>query len=67
MKQTNTTAMNLEQYNTLCEDFSKKSALMNEYLEASTEERKKMTSYKILKQEAQTALQKLEGWISANQ
>ena len=33
--------MNLQQYNTLCEDFSKKSALMNEYLEASTEERKK--------------------------
>lgn len=62
----NTQDMNIEQYNLLCDDFSKKSTMMNKWCESSTEERKKLRSYKILKKEAQTALQKLEDWINEN-
>lgn len=58
--------MNLENYNTLCEDFSKKQELLTQWCESSTEERKKLSSYKVLKKEAHTAMLKLESWINEN-
>ena len=58
--------MNLETYKILCEDFTKKSDLMDKWCEASTKERKKLRSYETLKKEAQAALQKLEDWINTN-
>ena len=58
--------MNLEQYNLLREDFSKKQEALTKWCESSTDARKEMKSYKTLKKEAQIALVRLEGWINRN-
>jgi hypothetical protein len=67
MKQTQTpNTMTIEQYNFLCEDFSKKQEMLTKWCESSTQERKKLSSYKVLRKEAHTAMLKLESWINDN-
>tara|TARA_R100000734_G_scaffold10293_1_gene7727 strand:- start:1038 stop:1217 length:180 start_codon:yes stop_codon:yes gene_type:complete len=58
--------MNLEKYNTLCQDFEQKSARLTEWCESSTNERKLLKPFKVLRNEAQSALNELESYINEN-
>ena len=65
-EQNNTAAMNLETYNTLCKDFEQKSARLTQWFESSTNQRKALKPLKVLRNEAQSALNKLESYINEN-